>query len=244
MDGDYGATDLGFDRKFATDAGAFYLGGFGGFSSGNFGNDGRGSTYGSLYAADTDIDGKSLGLYGTWFSYMGYYIDVVAEYMDMDADIEAVDRYTTDGGMLGFSVEVGQSFQVQDNLIVEPQAQIKLADVNWDGFNDGWNDVSFEDHTYITGRLGVRSEYTFLRRKTQEIKPWLYVGLQQEFTNSPDVHYVIDFESHQYDTTGNIQAGITANLAEKVQLYGDAGLTSDLDDYNSFRMDFGLRVKW
>lgn len=56
--------------------------------------------------------------------------------------------------MLAFSVEVGQSFQVQDNLIVEPQAQIKLADVNWDGFNDGWNDVLLEDHTYITWRLG------------------------------------------------------------------------------------------
>lgn len=244
MDGEYGATNLGFDRKFATDAGAFYLGAFGGFASGDFANDGRGSTYGSLYAADTDIDAKSAGLYGTWFSYRGYYIDVVAEYMDMDADIEALDHYATDGDMLGFSVELGQSFRVSENLIVEPQAQIKLADVSWDSFNDGWNDVSFEEHTYVTGRLGVRSEYTYLRRESQEIKPWFYAGLQQEFTDSPDVHYVIDFESHQYETTGNVQAGITANLADWVQLYGDAGLTSNLNDYNSFRLDFGLRMKW
>ena len=56
--------------------------------------------------------------------------------------------------------------------------------------------------------------------------------------------YVIDFESHQYDTTANIQAGITAHLAKWMQLYGDAGLTSNFDDYYSMRLDCGLRLKW
>ena len=246
MNGEYGATNLGFDKKIKLQDSALFTGIFGGISRGRFSNDGRGSEFGSLYEADTDIDAWSLGLYATWFGSQGYYLDLVGEYMGMDADIEAVDHYQTDGHMLGFSAELGKSYEVREDLVLEPQAQLKVADVAWDGFNDGWNDVSFADHTYLTGRLGLRGEYTTHAGKDgqAEIKPWLYAGIQHEFTDAPDVTYVIDFESHQYDTTANIQAGITAHLAKWMQLYGDAGLTSNFDDYYSMRLDCGLRLKW
>ena len=246
MNGEYGATNLGFDKKIKLQDSALFTGIFGGISRGRFSNDGRGSEFGSLYEADTDIDAWSLGLYATWFGSQGYYLDLVGEYMGMDADIEAVDHYQTDGHMLGFSAELGKSYEVRENLVLEPQAQLKVADVAWDGFNDGWNDVSFADHTYLTGRLGLRGEYTTHAGKDgqAEIKPWLYAGIQHEFTDAPDVTYVIDFESHQYDTTANIQAGITAHLAKWMQLYVDAGLTSNFDDYYSMRLDCGLRLKW
>ena len=68
MDGRLGLTELGFDKKFElNEQNILYLGLFGGYTSGNFNNDGGGSIYGSLYDADTEIDGWSYGAYLTWF---------------------------------------------------------------------------------------------------------------------------------------------------------------------------------
>ncbi len=244
MDGQYGATNLGFDRKFQFESGALFLGGFGGLSRGDFDNDGRGADYGSLFPANTEIDAWSLGLYGTWFTNSGYYLDLVGGYMGLDTEVSAVNRYQTDGNTLGLSLEAGRSFRLRDDLILEPQAQLKLADVQWDDFFDGWDQVNFEDHTYLTGRLGLRSEYTLLQDEKRDIKPWLYLGLLHEFTDAPVITYVIDFDSHDYDTAAHLQAGITAHLAKRLQLYGDLGLTSDFGDYYSFRFDCGIRYRW
>ena len=240
IDGRYNATNLGFDKKFLLANGSFYSGFFIGLSQGDFDNDGRGATYGSLFAATTKIDAWSSGIYSTWFSSSGSYVDIVCEYMAMDAQIEAVDSYVTSGEMFGLSFEFGKSYKISEKLLIEPQAQLKLANVHWDGFYDGWNQLSFNDHTYLSGRVGLRGEYAI----SDEIRPWLYTGVQHEFTDAPDIKYVIDFSSHQYDTTAQIQAGITAKLAERVQLYGNVGYTGDMEEYHSTRMDFGLRISW
>ena len=104
--------------------------------------------------------------------------------------------------------------------------------------------MNFEDHSYLTGRLGLRTEYTLVQDEKRDIKPWLYLGLLHEFTDAPVITYVIDFDSHDYDTAALLQTGITAHLAKRLQLYGDLGLTSDFGDYYSFRFDCGIRYRW
>lgn len=267
VDGNYMSVDLGFDKRFKlSEDKSLFFGGFYGQSTGDFDNNSRGEIYQGFSPAQTDIDAWSLGAYATFFNTSGTYVDVVGEYMDMEADIKAIDHYSTDGSMLGGSVEVGHSIGVKENWVVEPQAQVKLAYVTWDGFYDGYNDVSFADHTYVTGRLGVRTQYTFnfdkedeqaagqasvpATRKDGEVKsgkelqPWVYAGVLHEFTDAPDIHYIIDFASHQYDTAGQLMGGVTFDLAERVQLYGDVSYIFDFSDYEAIRGDVGLRVHW
>lgn len=269
VDGDYQSLDLGFDKRFnPTDYSTVFLGAFYGASHGDFNNNGEGEIYPSLTPANTDIDSWSLGLYATLFNYSGTYVDLVGEYMDMDADIDAVDLFSTDGHMIGGSIEVGQSIDLKERWIVEPQGQIKVAYVDWDGFHDGYNNVDFHDHTYVTGRLGLRTEYTIdMGSNTgaavesaqsatiegnnlepapadKETKLWLYGGVLHEFTDAPKVIYVIDFDSHQYDTIGQVMGGVTFDLSQKMQFYGDISYSSDFGDYHAVRGDVGLRVRW
>lgn len=97
----------------------------------------------------------------------------------------------------------------------------------------------------MTGRLGVRSEYTFTRESGGEIKPWLYFGVQDEVSNGTYVGYAgTDFDSQEYNFAANLQAGITADVNKHLQFYGDAGYTADFEDYTAWRLDAGLRVKW
>ena len=96
----------------------------------------------------------------------------------------------------------------------------------------------------MTGRAGLRTEYTFFRPSGAEIKPWLYVGAQHEFTDGPAVTNVIDFKTHEYGTTGNIQAGLTWALGDRLQLYLDGGYATDFGVYDAWRGDFGLRIRF
>lgn len=91
--------------------------------------------------------------------------------MSLDADIESVDYYATEGTVIDGPVEVGRAFSLASKVIV-------------------------------------------------------------------------DFESHQYDTTANLQTGLTWHFTEMIQLYGDMGYTTDFTDYNSYRLDFGFRLMW
>ncbi len=171
VEGRYGLIQLGFDRKFGGKGNVVFAGFHGSYIQGDFDNSGQSDHYGSLYEATTDVDGWAAGFYGTWMNDLGTYVDLVFDYMRLDAEIKAVDRLSTDGDTISGSIEAGQSLAVISRLIVEPQFQFKVSHITWDGFFDGYNNVSFEDHTYVTGRAGLRTEYTFFRPSGAEIKP-------------------------------------------------------------------------
>ncbi len=209
VEGRYGLAQVGFDYKMGDDANTIYAGFYGGYIEGNFDNSGEGGDYGSLFDATTDMDGWAGGIYGTWMNTYGTYVDLVIDYTMLEAKIESVDTLNTDGETISGSIEAGQSLTFMHKLVLEPQLQVKVAHVTWDSFHDGYSDVTFDDHTYVTGRAGLRTEYTMFRTTGLEIKPWLYAGAQHEFTDDPNITNVIDFKSHDYDTTGNVQVGIT-----------------------------------
>ncbi len=244
-DANYSTVDIGFDKKLTLESGAaLFVGFFGGISTGDFENSGSGSTYRGYSRTDVDIDAWSGGFYTTWFGTKGLYADMVLQYMDMDAGIDAVDRFTTDGRMLGGSIEVGKSFDIGNNFVIEPQAQLKVADVSWDGFHDGYNDVRFEDHIYVMGRVGARIEQTIKISKDKEAKPFLYTGINHDLGGSPSVNYVVDFDSYEYGTSMEVQVGATIDLGERFKAYGTLGVTGDFDDYTSVQGGVGVRFNF
>lgn len=244
-EGSYTSLDIGADRKYSLVNGSvIFTGLFGGVSSGDFDNSGAGYRHNAYSGADVDLEAWSGGIYTTWFSSNGLYVDVVAQYMDMDSNIKAIERHSTDGWMLGGSIEVGKSFLLGSGLIVEPQLQLKAAHVNWEGFNDGYNDVIFDDHTYVMGRAGARVEKTIEKGEDRELKTYLYTGLNQDLGGSPDVNYVIDFESYEYGTTGTLEAGFTIDLSGRIKGYGNIGITSGFDDYQTVQGGVGIRFNF
>ncbi len=246
ISGTYGGFNLGVDKKF--DLGSswnVYTGLFTGYKTGRFETSGETNQYISDNKADIDINTWSIGGYGTFFNGAGSYVDLVVEYMDFSADIKSLDLSSSaDGYAVSGSVEVGHSFDLAKDWIIEPQAQLKLAYIDWDDFYDGTNNVSFENHTYITGRTGIRVEKT-LKSGAGEIKPWAYIGAIHEFSDASKVTYGdMSFDTHDYNTAGEAKLGVTADVYSGFQLYIDGGYASDFKDYNAAKGNLGIRLSW
>ncbi|MFV0431279.1 MAG: autotransporter outer membrane beta-barrel domain-containing protein [Alphaproteobacteria bacterium] len=247
--GVYGGFNLGIDKKFELGhyfpSWSVYTGLFGGYKTGLFETSGKGSKHTSHEHADIDINAWSVGGYATFFNTAGTYIDLVGEYMNLNADIDAAGLNSDiNGYVFAGSAEIGHSFDLAKNWIIEPQSQLKVAHINWHDFNDHINDINFEDHTYITGRIGVRVEKT-IKTSIGEIKPWGYVGVVHEFSDAPKVTYADTvFEAIEYHTAGEIKAGITADIYQSVQMYGYVGYVGDFKDYSSIKGNFGIRINW
>lgn len=246
VSGTYGGVNFGVDKKFDLNPQwNIYTGIFGGYKIGDFETSGEGNVYTSNEAADIDLDSWSLGGYISFFNHVGSYVDLVVEYTDLGADIDAAGLSSSVAGYgLSGSFEVGHSIDLAKDWIIEPQAQLKLTHIHWDDLFDGTNYVAFEDHTYVEGRTGIRIEKTF-KSGTGEIKPWIYMGASREFSGSPEITYADTiFESHDYDPIGEIKLGMTADIDDRFQFYAEGGYSSDFSDYDAFKGNIGLRLSW
>lgn len=184
LGGTYGGFDIGLDKRFQMNNDwSVYTGVFGGYKTGNFHSDGNGNEYQAYNRASTDIRGWSIGAYGTFFGTGGTYVDLVADYQDLTAKLHSSNNRNVDGYSVGGSVEVGQSLDLAENWIIEPQGQVKVAYVNWDNFHSGNTRVNIDDTTFVTGRLGARLEHTG-KTDAGEIKPWIYAGVLHEFADT------------------------------------------------------------
>ncbi|MFV0322601.1 MAG: autotransporter outer membrane beta-barrel domain-containing protein [Alphaproteobacteria bacterium] len=247
LSGTYGGFDLGIDRKnVINDEWAVFTGLFGGYRTGSFTTDGTGTAYQSIDAADMDFSSWSIGAYASFFYYNSTFIDLVLKYTDMNADIDSAGlKSSTDGYSLGGSIEVGHGADIADNWILEPQAQLTALYVSWDDFNDGINDVSIDNHTYLIGRLGVRVEGTFEIDEDTEFKPWAVLSVIHDFSDAPDVTYADEtFLAYDAGTVGEIKLGATYKINETVMIYGDVAYATNFDNYNHYRGDIGVRVSW
>lgn len=77
-------------------------------------------------AGKVELEGDSLGLYGTLTDPAGGYLDTVAMYSWLDGDNHSERGLTLDneGDVLTLSAEAGYPFPVAANWVVEPQAQV------------------------------------------------------------------------------------------------------------------------
>ncbi|QCY12536.1 autotransporter outer membrane beta-barrel domain-containing protein [Pseudomonas sp. MPC6] len=108
-------------------------------------------------AGKVELEGDSLGLYGTLTDPAGGYLDTVAMYSWLDGDNHSERGLTLDneGEVLTLSAEAGYPFPVAANWVVEPQAQVIYQKVALDSQDDGISHVSFDYDSAWTGRLGV-----------------------------------------------------------------------------------------
>ncbi|MFV0431540.1 MAG: autotransporter outer membrane beta-barrel domain-containing protein [Alphaproteobacteria bacterium] len=246
VSGTYGGFAAGMDKKFDIASNMdIYAGIFGGYKTGSFETSGQGESHDASERSHIDMSTWSIGAYATFFNTAGTYVDVVGEYMGLSADIDAAGLHSTSKGYtIAGSVEVGHRLDLAKDWAIEPQAQVKIAHVHWNNFNDGYNDIAFENHTYIAARTGLRVEKNFEITRG-EIKPWAYLGVVHEFSKEPKVTYAdVDFLSHEYSTAMEGKLGLTANINNMIQAYGNIGYSSDFNDYDAVSGDIGIRVSW
>ncbi len=172
---DYSGLDFGVDKKQSTQSGDFYFGLLGRIldSSTDFTN------------GSSSLDGKGFGVYGTWLSKKGHYVDLVAQanryhqsYSALDGDGALVDG-DYDTWTYGLGATYGYRVDLPKNWFLEPQVAMNLgriqgadygltsgASIHQGGINTqtGRVGLSFGKNFYqgeaLKGNFFVRTDFT------------------------------------------------------------------------------------
>jgi len=146
----------------------FTVGIFGEYANSSF--DVRGRT------ADGSISSKGLGGYVTWQQKAptdrkpgtGAYVDAVVkqDWLDFGVSAKSVSGFDLQNGYKGkattASIETGYGFDLGNNVVLQPQAQLTWSKVKADSFTDSYGiAVHGQEAESLIGRVGVRLEKTF-----------------------------------------------------------------------------------
>lgn len=146
----------------------FTVGIFGEYANSSF--DARGRT------ADGSISSKGLGGYVTWQQKAptdskpgtGAYVDAVVkqDWLDFGVNAKSVSGFDLQNGYKGkattASIEAGYGFDLGNNVVLQPQAQLTWSKVKADSFTDAYGiAVHGQEAESLIGRVGVRMEKTF-----------------------------------------------------------------------------------
>ncbi|MEI4480651.1 MULTISPECIES: autotransporter outer membrane beta-barrel domain-containing protein [unclassified Phyllobacterium] len=156
------------------------LGVFGEYAHSNF--DVRGRT------ATGSISSKGVGAYATWQQSTptdtkpgtGVYIDAVVkqDWIDFGVSAKSVSGFAIGNSYSGkatsASIETGYGFDLGNNVILQPQAQLTWSKVTADNFTDGNGIVVHsQEAESLRGRLGIRLEKTFFFGDEEEEQVYL-----------------------------------------------------------------------
>ena len=199
-------------------------------------------------AGDADNKGYGVGVYGTWMSESGQFIDLIAKYnrLDTDFQLEGMDG-SYDNNAFSISAEYGWHFKLAEVGFVEPQAEITYGRVMGEDFNTS-NGVRIEqdDFDSLIGRIGVRAGFNF-----PDNKGTLYArvsGLhdfQGDFKSKASLirnaTVSQDIEEDLGDTW--VEFGVGANIiwTENTYTYIDLERSNGGDIKENWRWNVGIR---
>ena len=218
-------------------------------------NDGN-ATYGT---GRGDLSAYSAGIYGTWKSEDGQYVDIIAKYSKLDNDYKVFNDsghklsgdYKTWGTSI--SAEYGKRFENDNGFYFDPSVELTLGRINGKDYNAHSDyldsvgvkkDMQVEQDAFNTlvGRVGFR-----LGQKLDNASYFVKLAAAHEFSgdfdttfravNEPEGRTSIDFGDTWYEA----QIGGTAKLSKNSLIYADFERSFGGDVEEKWRVDAGLR---
>lgn len=218
-------------------------------------NDGD-ATYGN---GRGDLSAYSAGIYGTWKSENGQYVDIIAKYSKLENDYKVFNDgghklsgdYKTWGTSI--SAEYGKRFENDNGFYFDPSVELTLGRINGKDYNAHSDyldsvgvkkDMQVEQDAFNTlvGRVGFR-----LGQKLDNASYFVKLAAAHEFSgdfdttfravNEPEGRTSIDFGDTWYEA----QIGGTAKLSKNSLIYADFERSFGGDVEEKWRVDAGLR---
>lgn len=218
-------------------------------------NDGS-ATYGS---GRGDLSTYSAGIYGTWKSEDGQYVDIIAKYSKLDNEFKVFNDsghklngdYKTWGTSI--SAEYGKRFEKENGFYFDPSVELTLGRINGKDYNAHsdfmtsvgvMKDLQVEQDAFNTlvGRVGFR-----LGQKLDNASYFVKLAAAHEFSGDFDTTYravgepegrtSIDFGDTWYEA----QIGGTVKLSDNSVIYADFERSFGGDVEEKWRVDAGLR---
>jgi len=164
----------------------------------------------------TDMDADTWGIYGTWISPNGFYLDASYRWTSFDVDLSSVAGHMeTEGDAETFNIEAGYAWTLSGGLKIEPQLQYTkttidnvdtLVTVNGMTF-------SYDDADSSRGRLGVAIRKSFGEADTGWLwTPYATLSAVREFDGQAlySVNGIFLGESDLEGTSALLELGFNA----------------------------------
>jgi outer membrane autotransporter protein len=234
---------FGIDTPVSQVDGQWLLGVMGGYSESALdlqrGSDGRVQSY-------------YLGVYSTWLSTSGYYIDALikANRFQNKADVRMSDGEKSKGDYqnygVGGSVEVGKHIKFAEDWFVEPFAQVSALWVQGKdyGLDNGLEARSNKADSLIA-KAGTHLGKNIPLNGGGFVQPYLKVAAAHEFARNNEVRVNrTTFSDDLSGSRGELGAGVALQLNNVLQLHADVDYSRGENIEQPWGMNVGLRYSW
>ncbi len=207
-------------------------------------------------AGQAAMNGVTLGGYWTHIGQQGWYVDAVIQGTRYDVDngrSPAGLNLDTRGFGFASSLEGGYPFRLNEEWVIEPQAQLVYQNINLNDANDGAAKIRFSDVDSLRGRLGVRLARTVELEPGQGDKrrvatTWLRASLVNEFLAQPTTRFssqdgYVPFRADMKGVSAQFNLGVDVGVKRNLSFYGSIGAETSLEgDGHSLNGKLGLKV--
>lgn len=235
-DGHLYGFQLGVDLfRFGTAGGHHDLGIYGGYTDGRYTVRGLAGGVENSLAGRLDPNTRYAGVYWTYQSNAGLYVDTVVQHSWYGGRATAANgvRMPIDGTGILASVETGYAIPLSARWVLEPQAQLIAQGTAIDDVAITNALIQQRDRGQLTGRLGLRTRARY-ETGMGAIQPYLRANLWKAFASTDRMLIVTPAATTIVRTPnsalwGEAGAGLTWSLGARLSLYGEADYRKSLD---------------
>jgi outer membrane autotransporter protein len=237
--------DIGSDKTYNTPIGKIYTGVMVGYT-----NSRRNMNGGAGQSIADTIYG---GVYGTWISDKGYYIDGLAKVGHIQNNIKAYDEYNSrvDYGNWGItaSLEAGKQFKSQSGWYIEPQVQGTIMDFTGGNFITSGNIANIEQRktTSYDLRTGIVAGKN-IKTEKGSVQPYIKGMYGRSWTDRGGLVY--NDATLKADTSGDryqVGLGVAWQVTPSSELHVDYEYIKSISGAGievPWKFNVGYRYNW
>ncbi|MFS7253804.1 autotransporter outer membrane beta-barrel domain-containing protein [Rahnella rivi] len=209
----------------------------------------------SSYEAKGQVNGYSIGAYGTWYAQAdrvsGAYVDSWIQHAwyknDVNGDSLPQESYDSQGTDVSLETGYGFALKQSDEVrwVVTPQAQLVYSHYETDGHTEqNGTRINANGDDGIRTRMGVRLS----RQNTVKLnsaQPFVEVNWYNGKPASDSVDFnQVRFENATSVNRYEVKAGVTGSISQKWQTWGQVSSTWGDNNYQGYQGMVGVKYQW
>ena len=209
----------------------------------------------STYEASGQVNGYSIGAYGTWYAQpdrvTGTYVDSWIQHAwyknDVNGDSLPQESYDSQGTDVSLETGYGFALKQSDEVrwVVTPQAQLIYSHYETDGHTEqNGTRINANGDDGIRTRMGVR-----LSRQNTVVINSAQPFLEVNWYNGQPASDSVDFNQVRFENATSVnryevKAGVTGSINQKWQTWGQVSSTWGDNNYQGYQGMVGVKYQW